>query len=303
VKISLLGISNCGKTSIYNVAFTEKRAIECENLAPTVSYEIHSHPFLGIELGLFDFGGQKDHRMEYLERPELFVGTDVLIFIVDLHDRDSYNAAKEYFQDILNVFRESIEKPKVYLFLHKCDTKNYQADLLGTNIEDAKSHFFELFDDFNFNFEFTSIYEHEKLAMIIRNMLFSFFEELRGHVIRTDKQLKEINAIIIITDISGNILSHNYHGIDSGFVLRGELREFLEASNKVRENIFLSESLTFNAKKGEKELNLYIIKYILCVLVLKSKELDKHSQQKLSILLNDMKLFANLILTASNTSN
>ena len=174
---------------------------------------------------------------------------------------------------------------------------------METNIEDAKSHFLELFDDFNFNFEFTSIYEHEKLAMIFRNMLFSFFEELRGHVIRADKQLKEINAIIIITDISGNILSHNYHGIDSGFVLRGELREFLEASNKVRENIFLSESLTFNAKKGEKEFNLYIIKDILCVFVLKSKELDKHSQQKLSILLKDMNLFGNLILTMSNTSN
>lgn len=302
MKIALLGLSNCGKTSIYNVVFTEKTAIECENLAPTVSYEIHSHPFLGIKLGLFDFGGQKDHRMEYLERPELFVGTDVLIFIVDLHDRDNYNAAKEYFQVILDVIKKNNEKPKVYLLLHKNDTKDYQTDLLETNIEDAKSLFLELFDDFNFNFEFTSIYEHEKLALIFRNMLFSFFEELRVHVIRTDKQLKEINAIIIITDISGNILSHNYHGIDSGFVLRGDLRDFLEASNKVRENIFLSESINFNAKEGQKEFNLYIIKDVLCVLVLKSKELDNNSQQKLSILLKDMNLFADLILTMSNIS-
>ena len=71
----------------------------------------------------FDFGGQEQYRKEYMEKPEIFRGTDVLVCIVDLHDPDTFDHAKEYFDGLLDIHRKNNEKPKVLLFLHKYDTE------------------------------------------------------------------------------------------------------------------------------------------------------------------------------------
>jgi len=88
-------------------------------------------------------------------------------------------------------------------------------------------------------------------------------------------------------------------GISRGLSLRIDLRDFINSCNTVRENIFMSESATFKGFNNKnKELELYIIKYIIAVLIMKSEKIDKDSQNKLNILLNDMELFADLIVSA-----
>lgn len=39
MKISLVGLGGCGKTSLYSVAFAEKTAEDTKGLAPTILYE------------------------------------------------------------------------------------------------------------------------------------------------------------------------------------------------------------------------------------------------------------------------
>ncbi|MBY9015421.1 MAG: hypothetical protein KGD68_06985, partial [Candidatus Lokiarchaeota archaeon] len=131
-KISLVGLGGCGKTSLYSVAFAEKTPEDTKRLSPTILYETRRHPFLGLQVGIFDFGGQEEYRNEYFSKPEIFRGTDVLICIVDLHDPDSFDQAKEYFEGLLDIHRKNNEKPKVLLFLHKYDTEDYQKELLDT---------------------------------------------------------------------------------------------------------------------------------------------------------------------------
>ena len=79
MKISLVGLGGCGKTSLYSVAFAEKNPEETKSLSPTILYETRRHPFLGLQVGIFDFGGQEQYRKEYMDKPEVFRGTDILI--------------------------------------------------------------------------------------------------------------------------------------------------------------------------------------------------------------------------------
>ncbi|MFX1258230.1 MAG: ADP-ribosylation factor-like protein [Promethearchaeota archaeon] len=249
----------------------------------------------------FDFGGQEQYRKEYMDKPDIFRGTDILIPIVDLHDPDKFNEAKEYFDGLLEIYRKNNEKPKMFLFLHKYDTEQYQKELLDTNVKRAKEIFLDMFKDYDFDYMLTSIYEQDKLAKIFRDILISSYAELKTHVEKAEQHLEEIKAKIIIADISGNVIVHNVQGVSSGLTLRGDLREFINACNTVRENIFMSDSAIFKGREPTldgKEIELHIFKYILSVLIMKSGELERESQDKLNILLNDMKLFADLIISA-----
>ena len=294
-----MGLSGCGKTSLYSVAFAEKSAEETKGLSPTILYETRRHPFLGLQVGIFDFGGQEQYRKEYMEKPEIFRGTDILIPVIDLHDPNSYDQAKEYFIGLLDIYRKNNERPTVFLFLHKYDTEDYQKELLDTNVKKAKEIFLDIFKDYDFEYKLTSIYLQDELAKVFRDILISSYADLKSHVEKAEAQLDEIKAKVIIADISGNVIVHNVQGVSSGLTLRGDLRDFINACNAVRENIFMSDSADFKGRNEDgKEIELHIFKYIISVLVMKSKELDRDSQDKLNTLLNDMNLFADLIISA-----
>ncbi len=299
MKISLVGLGGCGKTSLYSVAFAEKSAEDTKKLSPTILYETRRHPFLGLQVGIFDFGGQEQYRKEYMEKPEIFKGTDILIPIVDLHDPDKFEEAKEYFKDLLGIYRQNNEKPKISLFLHKYDTQDYQKELLDTNVNKAKEIFLDIFKDYTFEYMLTSIYEQDKLSKVFRDLLISSYSELKTHVEKAEKQLEAIKAKIIISDISGNVISHNVQGVSSGLTLRGDLRDYINACNVIRENMFMSDSALFKGKNDDgKEIELHIFKYIISVIIMKSGEIDMDSQDKINILLKDMSIFADLIISA-----
>lgn len=299
MKISLVGLSGCGKTSIYSVAFAAKSPEDTRSLSPTILYETRRHPFLGLQIGIFDFGGQEQYRQEYLEKPEVFRGTDILIPIVDLHAPEKFEEAKEYFKDLLDIYRKNNEKPRIYLFYHKYDTEDYEKELLDTNVKKAKENFGEVFEAYNFKSYLTSIYDQDKLAKIFRDILIESYEELKGHVEKAEEQLEEIDAKVIVSDISGNVIVHNVKGVSSGLTLRGDLRDFINACNTVRENIFMSDSADFKGRNEDgKEIELHIFKYIISVLIMKDGEISMDSQDKINDLLNDMKLFADLIISA-----
>jgi len=300
MKVSLVGLNNCGKTSICSVAFGQKKAEDTQSLNPTIFYEVRHYPFLGFQIGIFDFGGQEDHRKEFLEKPEIFAGTDILIPVVDLHDPKNFEKAKKYFKEILDIFNQSNKKPKIFLLLHKCDTKNYQKELIDANIRQARNIFLDLFVEFDFNFIFTSIFEQNDLRSIFRDILLSSHANLKINIQKMEKDLQEIKTSIIITDILGNILIHNVQNIGSGFILRKDLRSFLNSCNNIREKIFTSDSANFKGKNDDgKEIEIYIFKYIISVIIMKSRDLDVNSHDKVAILLNNVRLLADLIVSAN----
>ena len=300
MKISLVGLAGCGKTSIYATTFAAKSPSETKDFAPTVMYEVRRHPYLGLNVSIFDFGGQAQYRNSYIEKPEIFDETDVLIPIVDLHDPEKFETAKEYFLKILELFEKSGNKPKIIIFLHKYDTEEFNKEKLESNLKTAKDLFQKSLGKWNPQMHVTSIYDRDKLTMILRDILVANYEALQQHVQNAEKQLAEINAKIIISDVSGNVIVHNVPGISSGLQLRGDLRDFISACNTLRENFFMTESALFHgeSEKSEKHLELHVFKFILTVLIMRGKDIDVESEQNIKTLLKDMALFADLVVSA-----
>lgn len=300
MKISLVGLAGCGKTSIYATTFAAKSPAETKDLKPTTMQEVHRHPYLGLNVSIFDFGGQTQYRDSYLEKPEIFAKTDVIIPIVDLHDPEKFETAKEYFLKIMALFEKAEKQPKVVIFLHKYDTEEFDKDKLESNLNKAKDLFQGALAKWNPTVQITSIYDREKLSMVLRDILVANYESLQAHVQSAESQLAEIDAKIIISDVSGNVIVHNVPGISSGLQLRGDLRDFISACNTLRENFFMQDSAVFRGEsdKSEKQLELYVFKFILTVLIMRGKDIDVTSEEKINTLLKDMRLFAELVVSA-----
>lgn len=300
MKISLVGISGCGKTSIYATTFASKSPEDTKSFRPTVMYEVRSHPYLGLNVNFFDFGGQDQFRADYLAKPEIFKETDVLIPVVDLHDPGKFNTAADYFKKLKKVFEDLEMQPKVLIFYHKYDSEGYQKELLETNLQKAKAIFPKIFQDWEPEERMTSIYDQEKLSIVFRDLLVAHYKDLQSHVESAEEQLSEINAKIIISDINGNVIVHNVPGISAGLQLRADLRDFISSCNTMRENFFNADSVYFNgsSKEIDKEIEIYIFKYILSVLIMRPKDVDEDSKEKIKDLLIDMELFADLVVQA-----
>ena len=300
MKISLIGLSGSGKTSIYSTMFAEKLPSETKTLAPTIMYEVRRHPYIGIEVSLFDFGGQEQYRKAYLNTPQVLMGADIVIFVVDLHDPDEFENARQYFKRILQLFKEHEEEPNVQVFYHKYDTEEYPRELLDTNLQKAKEVLEECFEGWNPSYQTTSIYEPEALTKILRDILMLSYPLLKEHVENAEKQLVEIDARIIIGDLTGHCIVHNMSGVSKGLRLRGDLREFIMSCNALRETFFEQDSSEFQGKgkQNGKEIELHLFKYVLSVLLIQSGEWSRETIEQIETLLVDMNVFADLVFEA-----
>lgn len=116
-KIVFAGLANSGKTSIL---LNLKREYHGEIL-PTKGIERSEMKILGHKIVEWDLGGQKSFRQGYLERKEAFYDTNLLYFVIDIHDFQSYEESLDYFRDIVNILRGANQNPKIIICLHKID--------------------------------------------------------------------------------------------------------------------------------------------------------------------------------------
>ena len=296
MKTSLMGLSGCGKTSIYNVTLGGFAPEETRKLSPTIMYEVRSHPYLGMEISLWDFGGQQQYTESYLSNPKVLSGTDILVFVIDLHDPDHFEDASKYLEDIVKAFDELNEKPQLHVLLHKYDTEEYPKEHLEKSLEKARS--LPILEKTKAIVHSTSIYDQEGLTNIFRKMLVSDFAELRKSIEGAEQHLRELSSRIIVCDIGGNVVVHNVSGFAKGLQLREDLRDFISSCNIVRENFFMSETASFHGESEDgKEIALHVFNYILAVLVMGSPKISD-PEEKINALLNDMKVFAQIAAEA-----
>ncbi|MBN2151884.1 MAG: 50S ribosome-binding GTPase [Candidatus Lokiarchaeota archaeon] len=120
-KLLLVGLDNAGKSSIVNIVV--KKMTDALTTVPTKSVDRSDIVILGQQVLIHDLGGQQKYRRKYIEKGGLqfFEGTDVLIYVVDLQDRDRYDLALDYFGKALASANQLKISPKLYVFLHKFD--------------------------------------------------------------------------------------------------------------------------------------------------------------------------------------
>ncbi|MFX1534488.1 MAG: ADP-ribosylation factor-like protein [Promethearchaeota archaeon] len=296
MKISLCGLSDCGKTSIYLTTIGGMMPADVRELRPTVFYEVRSHNYLGLEVSLWDFGGQKQYRENYLANSAVFSGTDVLVFILDLRNPESFSDAEKYLDSLMETLEKQNQKPKSLVVLfHKYDTEEgYPQELLEKNYEKAKT--LPVLAKYSPIIHTTSIYQQDKLARIFRDMLISDFDSLKNSVKNAEDQLITLNSRIVISDVNGHIIVHNIEGISAGLKLRPDLCDFISSCNALREVLFNTQLAEFHGKSKEgKIIQLNVYNDVLAVFIMMDND-KKDPKAKIDALLSDMKIFADLVL-------
>lgn len=159
-KVIFTGISNAGKTSI--LLTLDRQFHKIAKLVPTKGVERSLSTILGFPVRKWDLGGQEKYRETYLKtRPETILESDVIIFVVDIQDPESYPETLEYYKNIISLLNRHEESPHILVCLHKADPEVY--DRFKTQIKDLIIQFERLSEEFDPKFFITSIYNRRSI--------------------------------------------------------------------------------------------------------------------------------------------
>lgn len=223
-KILLLGLDNAGKSSI--VQLVVKKMTDALATVPTKSVDRSDLEILGQKVLIHDLGWQQKYRKKYIEKGGLtyFEGTDVLIYVIDLQDRDRYDTALDYFDKALASINQLNLSPKLYLFLHKFDgiyLEDYkdvktrtqlECDSLKDQFADiAVKHGLELADGFR-----TSVKDEWGCFVAFNKVWISVVQKAESMQQFLDKLVEENKEIgvALLLDQKGNIIAKTLQHIE-----------------------------------------------------------------------------------------
>jgi len=208
VKILFTGLDKSGKSSIILTLLRDSSTIL--ELKPTRGAKYRDFEFLGMRIAEWDLGGQKVYRKAYLnnEPEKILGGTEILLFVIDIQDKERISEALDYLNDIYEQFELLNIQPLIYVFFHKYDP----VSMIGSQIKAEINNFSlelrkrikELLDYPKLEFYKTSIHDYQTIivalskillkqnpkSQIIKNIIVDFSERL------------EIDALELIDDNS-----------------------------------------------------------------------------------------------------
>ncbi|UYP46759.1 hypothetical protein NEF87_003044 [Candidatus Lokiarchaeum ossiferum] len=102
-KVVFLGLGNAGKTSALT-ALSEKYS-SIKELLPTRGLARQNTKILGYDLMAYDFGGQSEYREQYFTKADMYFSeADMMVFCIDIQDKDRYNESLDYLKQILETY-------------------------------------------------------------------------------------------------------------------------------------------------------------------------------------------------------
>ena len=137
-KIIMVGIDNAGKTSL-SIALKHRGALsllfqKLYALTPTRGLLRSKIEVFGMDIHMHELGGQSIYREDYLNNPQqYFIGTDVIIFVIDVQAKDRFEESFEYLKQITNVTNALKLKVPWKIFFHKSDP-DYEIDEKSTEV-------------------------------------------------------------------------------------------------------------------------------------------------------------------------
>ena len=172
-KIIVIGLNNAGKTAILTKFGGRLGIKDLALLKPTRGVSRQEIKTRSLNLHLWDFGGQIDHREEYLKEPEkYFFGIDLVIYVIDIQDTERYDESIEYFNQIVENITNLEEFPHVLVYIHKFDPDIRGNDEVLLNVELIKDLIKSIFYDNKLNYD---IYLTSIFSMISNEPTFSKF--------------------------------------------------------------------------------------------------------------------------------
>lgn len=123
-KIILIGLSNAGKTCIYERVFEGKKPWELLHSAATkgISYREYKVGMI-LKPIIWDLGGQQQYLDEYhnVLRDNIFRKASILLYVIDVTDTDRYENARKEFEWSVNQILSFNPGAIINVFFHKID--------------------------------------------------------------------------------------------------------------------------------------------------------------------------------------
>ena len=121
-KILILGLDNCGKTTILLSLKEDTNLLSYLSLKPTRCVNIEQFQENNFNIYVWDFGGQKEYRSDHITNFAKYIKkVDEILYIIDVQDYNRYNQALKYLEDIIKSIEQEEKIIELSIFLHKYD--------------------------------------------------------------------------------------------------------------------------------------------------------------------------------------
>ena len=124
-KVILMGLSNAGKTCIYERIFEGKKPWELMHSTSTkgISYKEYSVGSMA-QPTIWDLGGQNQYLEAYHGglKNKIFESASILLYVIDITDVTRFPEAKEEFNWATEQILQQNNEAKIYILLHKIDS-------------------------------------------------------------------------------------------------------------------------------------------------------------------------------------
>lgn len=121
-KLILVGLDNAGKTSILLSLRGKKNLSDFSSVTPTRGSDTVKFKAFDSGYNIIDLGGQEAYRNNHLENfKQYLIGTNKIIYVIDIQDKDRYEMAIEFLKSIINLMKENRVFVDFSIFLHKFD--------------------------------------------------------------------------------------------------------------------------------------------------------------------------------------
>ncbi len=161
-KILFMGLDNGGKTSIVLNLMNKVNLLNYLSLSPTAGHNIKDFRNGNKLFNIWDLGGQKTYRQDYIKDFDKYVGgIDKLIYVIDVKDVERYPLALDFLERIIELLQERDMTPEVQIYIHKYDPNLFESqsdltkDIINNLIVDVKQR---IPDNFFYEIYKTSIY-------------------------------------------------------------------------------------------------------------------------------------------------
>jgi small GTP-binding protein len=235
IKVIVAGLDNAGKTSILT-ALNKKYDFQKDivSLTPTIRVEYQATEFLKNRIVFWDMGGQEKYRKLYQDKQDLyFSGTDLLIYIIDIQDKERIETSLMYLDMILQNFKKHKMAVPLIVSAHKFDPEFSGNEGMIEEIESIREHLLKKYPSFKILFQQTSIYDIISITQLISYGLSVFDEKFFSLSELLEKYLLEFKSeSLILFDKNGIILSEYYKD-----TIEPEI--YVELVESIKEHLFL----------------------------------------------------------------
>ncbi|MFX1426982.1 MAG: ADP-ribosylation factor-like protein [Promethearchaeota archaeon] len=273
-KIVLMGLSNAGKTCIYERVFEGKKPWELLNSTATKGIDYRDYEVGAMSKPMiWDLGGQQQYLDEYhgpLKR-NIFQEVSVLLYVVDASDADRFEKSRIEFEWSVNQLRLYNPRAKIHVFLHKADLiydKNaifpYIKDLFSKNISsEIAFHWTSIFDESLFSVWSGIIRDISPKTTFIRTIL------------KLLKDQKGVKDALLIEKTSGLACGSTINGSDEEIVI-GMISLLIVTCDRVVKSMKLENFEEFRLKTASNYLLLTdITQDLMLVIILDSTAFNR----------------------------